>query len=885
MVWLLLSLLATTTNAGVLEPGEPPRRYNLFSLGQIFADPDQSLTLAEVLALPDDQALPLNPRISPNGRRYWLRIPVHNSGDRQNLTIRIGSTLLSHVYIHVLKDQQLLSQSHIGAVPWANQIVADLAPSFNQPLTIEHNETLTLVIRYESHRFNRSITTELLPQQWAVYENNLATVYVISILGMILVLALYNAIIGITTRRIAYLWYALHAISYVVLFLFIFGYMARFFGITDEYLHFFQLSSNAAQVAGLLFIYYFLELKTRSRTMALLYRTYTLVIIGQMSLALVFDLYTHHQLLAFQQALHAPLLLVTAILVLRQGLQAAWFVVFGWSFISISIIWAVLIQAGILQPNSIIRETILLSVGLDMLLLSLAMAYQFRRLENEQMTMRKKEEIQDRFLATLSHEVRTPLSSIITQVSGSIEHLGQHPQRRALEEVKYSGDALLSMVDNLLLFTRSKRQAVIARQQPFEPRILLQSVVSLFTERAQSNQVSITTSIDPEIPQQLLGDEILLRQIIINLLGNAVKYTRRGQVSLTVETLTASDAYELAFIIRDTGKGIPVNEQKRIFEMFYQIDTNTSEGSAGMGLYIVSQLVDVLGGSLQLESAPGVGTTIKVRLPFKRPQPTTTAPLPSGTLAATRLLLIEDDTTFCQLVSTMLLPQGIEVIHAGTAEQALCSLQQRAPDFILADLHLPDGSGAELARLLQQQASQCQPPAPLLIMTASTNPLLHEALQEIAIADILIKPFSANTLLTTLLCLQHMDKPAPAPTDILDMLIDHELLASHRAALGEVALQELLDRYARTMPDYLHRLDEALTSSDDHAARNMTHKIAGLSASLGFCGVGTLATHMEDKLPELPDQERRALAARLYQTHQSSLKSARDLLTSSQQDI
>lgn len=865
LMLVLLLLSAASAQSETIDLTGDSLRRNLFHEGLIFHDPDSLLSYRDILTLPPDKALPQGEKLAPDGRRYWLRATIRNIDAPEALYLRCTVTRLNYFHFHLVKDGSLVKESLQGAIPWAHMPLSDISPSFNLPVELPQGETLTVIIRLESHQLNRNVVTELLPARQAVIENIGKSIVNIFIIGLIIALSLYHTIVGITMRRIANIWYAVHAMSYAILFFFISGYMAKFFAITDEYHHYNQLASNSAQLAGLLFIYYFFELKKLAPRIALFYRVLTGMVITQMVISLVWGIYIPFSLLALQQILHGPLIVVTAGIALRRGFTAAWFVLAGWLFISLAIGWGVLAQLGLLSSMNMVREVILTSVGLDMMLLSLAMAYQFRYLEKTQQAMRRKEEIQDRFLATLSHEVRTPLSSIITSVSRVIERLDQRAEKTVLQEAKYAADALLSMVDNLLLFTQSKNHVVQAQHSHFDPCILLKSMTTLFTERSQSNRVTLSMRLSPHIPERLIGDEVLLRQIIINLLGNAIKHTRNGKVTITATPIRLPPGRcTLSIAITDTGKGIPEDEQKRIFDQFYQIETKSAHDGAGMGLYIVSELVKVLDGELHLSSKVGQGTTVTLILPFllSPGYPTAADHRITNHLADTSLLLVEDEATLCLLISEMVSPYGVRVITAATAAEALHCIADKRPDFILADLHLPDQSGVPLVQALGKQLEHYGLPSPLILMTASTNPVLHAELASSTVADPLIKPIEAEKLIAALLA--QLERTAPQE-------LDHEIIAAHREAMGDSAFAALIDQYNDTTLGYIHDLGDAITEGNDARIVYLAHKISGLAASFGMKNVSASAERIERDIETLDSEARRRIQAALERSHSACI--------------
>lgn len=220
--------------------------------------------------------------------------------------------------------------------------------------------------------------------------------------------------------------------------------------------------------------------------------------------------------------------------------------------------------------------------------------------------------VKSEFLAKMSHEVRTPMNAILGFTDIMLEEGLSAEHREYLGMIRSSGDALLGIIDSILDFSKYESGAVVIESAPFEVRKTVAKVVELLRLQAEQKHLALTCSVEPETPPIFVGDAGRVRQVLINLIGNSLKFTERG--SIDVQVAPASNQAVpgmLEFTVRDTGVGIPANQQRAIFEAFVQADNSTTRrfGGTGLGLAISSQLVTLMGGRIWVESEPGKGST------------------------------------------------------------------------------------------------------------------------------------------------------------------------------------------------------------------------------------------------------------------------------------
>lgn len=443
-----------------------------------------------------------------------------------------------------------------------------------------------------------------------------------------------------------------------------------------------------------------------------------------------------------------------------------------------------------------------------------------------------------RFLATMSHELRTPLNGIL----GMAELLSGLPlaerDRQRLHALHKAGEGLLALLNDLLDFAKLEEGEARLTPVVFSPAALLDQVVTLLEPRAQAAGTHLQVQVDPAVSPWLLGCEQFLRQVLTNLLANAIKFTPGGRVCLSVELLGAGPAQQhLRIQVEDNGIGIAEAAQARIFERFIQADEQVARryGGAGLGLAICRRLVQAMGSEIQLFSREGQGS----RFWFELSLPCAEAPEPAladddPVLPALRVLVVEDVQLNREVARGLLEREGQQVSFAEDAGPALELCRQQLFDLILLDVHLPGCSGIELCRQIRDDAGGRNRDTPIYAFTASLQAERLQRYREAGMQGVLGKPIDLGQLRQTLARVAEPQR-----------WLDAAQLQAHAELLGAARLGELLALLQVSLQEQGALLQAALRQQDEQALEAAAHRLASACDSLGAGALGELLRHLE----------------------------------------
>jgi signal transduction histidine kinase/ActR/RegA family two-component response regulator len=429
----------------------------------------------------------------------------------------------------------------------------------------------------------------------------------------------------------------------------------------------------------------------------------------------------------------------------------------------------VLVTDGIVaMQNEVLVKALLIAalvLGVTLLIAS-RVADAMMRIEEARVSAEHASHAKSEFLAMMSHELRTPMNGVL----GMVELLEDTPldgdQRNYLDTARRSSEHLLVVIDDILDISRIEGGRLSLEEIEFDLAEVLTATVEGFAHRAAVRGIALRLDVDAGLRGLVVcSDPTRLRQVLVNLVGNAVKFTERGGITVRVEgSLTANGRALLRILVRDTGIGIPAERIEQVFEPFSQADNSTSRryGGTGLGLTIARRLTEMLGGELSLESSVGVGTCFTLRFDWparvvdaaswRRTDPLAPGILVrDGSLAGRRVLLVEDNHVSQMVAQGMLQSLEIGVDTVSDGEAALAKLAHHTYDAVLMDLQMPRLDGLEATRLLRARPASAGGQTPVIAVTANALAGERERCLNAGMNDYLAKPFRRDALRRALL--------------------------------------------------------------------------------------------------------------------------------------
>ena len=473
-----------------------------------------------------------------------------------------------------------------------------------------------------------------------------------------------------------------------------------------------------------------------------------------------------------------------------------------------------------------------------------------------------------KFLANMSHEIRTPMNGIIGMVDLTLVTPLTPGQRRSLETIQHSADALLNILNDILDISKIEAGRLELKDVDFDLRNEVLRIEEIFAQQALQKGLKLGTSIPPDLPDRLRGDPVRLRQILSNLIGNAIKFTDRGDVTVSLEkTAEDGDAVGLRIEVRDTGIGIAPADREEIFESFTQVDGGTTRrfGGTGLGLTISRQLAELMGGAIGVDSRPGGGSTFWFTARFIKAADRERRPVPGGTALSpatskrqydARVLLAEDNRVNQEVVSGILALFGLRTEVARNGREAVEAWRSGEFDLIFMDCQMPEMDGYEAARRIREQevsGARGGRQTPIVALTAHALESDRQLSLAAGMDDHLSKPFRITQLESILeRWLKDYAKPdaavvasaAPGSEDVLHSEALESLRALERQGSPGVVRRSVAF-YLEDAPPLLRTIRDAVGRADADALRRAAHSLKSSSANLGAVRLARLCQELE----------------------------------------
>lgn len=468
------------------------------------------------------------------------------------------------------------------------------------------------------------------------------------------------------------------------------------------------------------------------------------------------------------------------------------------------------------------------------------------------------------FLANMSHEIRTPLNAVLGMSELAFRIDDMKKKDICLKRVMEAGNALLAVINDILDFSKIEARRLTLESLDFDVRDTVNAALDIHMLQASNKSLSLTAHVDEDVPQALVGDPSRLRQILLNLISNAIKFTEQGTVEIRVTMASAPNGQDkektLEFAVRDTGIGIPEDKQKTIFQSFLQADDSITRkhGGTGLGLAICKLLIGLMHGRLHLKSTEGKGSTFSFTAKFKEGDPTfvqkqaeKNAEPPITDMPALKVLMADDNALNRELTITLLAEQGHDSTAVENGVQALEALKKKDFDVVLMDVQMPIMDGISATRAIRDPNSGVlNPTIPIIALTAHALKGDRERFLKAGMNDYIPKPIRINDFYRTIAnTIAHKKSTAssnrPQPvTPNTNKSFDRQSALDMLGGRNEL-LAKMDAIFLRDVLGEVEELTDFIANKDWDNAKRLAHSIKGSARTVGAQRAGALAEQLE----------------------------------------